>query len=42
MNFMSWQVYVAMFERSKEKYAEELSAYNIKKEQWQRSSTDTT
>ncbi|XP_023944637.2 uncharacterized protein LOC112050577 [Bicyclus anynana] len=27
------RVYVAMFERSKEKYAEELSAYNIKKEQ---------
>lgn len=33
MNFMALQVYVAMFERSKEKYAEELSAYNIKKEQ---------
>ncbi|XP_045772250.1 high mobility group B protein 3 [Maniola jurtina] len=27
------RVYVAMFERSKEKYAEELTAYNIKKEQ---------
>lgn len=27
-----FQVYVAMFERSKEKYAEEMSAY-IKKEQ---------
>lgn len=30
--FLCLQVYVAMFERSKEKYAEEMSAY-IKKEQ---------